>query len=208
MSNVSTNSTKIKCLVFDIGRVLIHLHPERSFKTYQEMGLEQDFLDGLFKQEDFLYFERGLISEEEFYQFVLSYSKKDFSITDFYKVWNSFLGLEIAGLQALLLTLREKFKLCTLSNTNIIHWNAIKNYPIFAPFHLHFLSFQVGLRKPSPELYQEMLRKLSVRPDEILYFDDLIENVREARNQGIVSEMVCENISQIKYALQKHRLHP
>jgi HAD superfamily hydrolase (TIGR01509 family) len=206
ISNMSKDSTTIKCIVFDIGRVLIHLHPEQSFTLYEKMGLDKDFLLNLFQQENFLYFERGMITEQEFYEYVLSHSKKDFDVIEFIKAWNAFLGTELEGINKLLQQLKQKYILCTLSNTNPIHWEAIKNYPVFKHFQRHFLSFQLGLHKPDPALYKEIIQKLNLKPQEILYLDDLRENVLEARSQGIESEIVRENLGQIKYALQKYRI--
>ncbi|MCH9704245.1 MAG: alpha/beta fold hydrolase, partial [Chlamydiae bacterium] len=47
------------------------------------------------------------------------------------------------------------------------------------------LSTEIGVRKPDPEAYRIMLKKLGLKPHEVLFIDDRIENIAAARALGI-----------------------
>ena len=48
-------------------------------------------------------------------------------------------------------------------------------------------SSAVGLRKPDPRIYEQLLAELQVAAGEIVYFDDLEENLPPARALGIIA---------------------
>ncbi|WP_165795243.1 HAD family hydrolase [Deinococcus koreensis] len=48
----------------------------------------------------------------------------------------------------------------------------------------HFASCAVGHRKPSPDYYAEVTRRLGLEPEQIVFWDDNAENVRGAREAG------------------------
>ena len=89
--------------------------------------------------------------------------------------------------------LKEKYTLGILSNTNEIHIDAVykmlhkdfelKNFDSL--FHHVFLSHEMGLSKPSPEIYLSMLDQLGAKPERVVFFDDLEANVKGAASVGI-----------------------
>lgn len=48
-------------------------------------------------------------------------------------------------------------------------------------------SSDVGLRKPDPRIYEHLLAEMQMNADEIVYFDDLEDNLPPARELGIVA---------------------
>jgi putative hydrolase of the HAD superfamily len=53
-----------------------------------------------------------------------------------------------------------------------------------------FYSHEMGLAKPSPEIYTQMLSELGTTADRVIFFDDLEANVRGAASVGIRSVQV------------------
>jgi epoxide hydrolase-like predicted phosphatase len=53
-------------------------------------------------------------------------------------------------------------------------------------FDVVVISGEVGMRKPEPEIYAEVCRRLAVEPDECVFVDDLAPNVRGAVAVGMV----------------------
>ena len=52
----------------------------------------------------------------------------------------------------------------------------------------HFIdSSQVGVRKPSPAIYEELLRRLDRPAGEVVFFDDFEENLPPAAALGITA---------------------
>jgi len=73
-----------------------------------------------------------------------------------------------------------------ISNTNAIHvaWLDEKA-PELAQFELVIFSNEVALQKPDPEIYALALELLEVAPGNVLFVDDLPENVAAAQALGM-----------------------
>lgn len=76
-----------------------------------------------------------------------------------------------------------------LSNTNADHWRLMFDDPAppFAPLaslRHRFASHLVGARKPDPAVYAHVEQTVGVRPERIVFFDDLPDNVQAARSRG------------------------
>jgi putative hydrolase of the HAD superfamily len=54
-------------------------------------------------------------------------------------------------------------------------------------FEQVFLSSELGVLKPHPEIFQMLLSGLAARPDEVVFIDNLEDNVRGAESLGITS---------------------
>ena len=52
-------------------------------------------------------------------------------------------------------------------------------------FDFHILSYQVGVRKPHPQIYQEIFKYGPWQPSEVIFFDDTLSNVTAAKELGI-----------------------
>lgn len=93
-----------------------------------------------------------------------------------------------------------KYILAALSNTvlfpeghELYEGNFFEN-PLRRIFHIFISSAHIGIRKPDPKMYQFALDtvakyakeqgKPGLRPEDILFLDDIGENLREARSQG------------------------
>ena len=48
-----------------------------------------------------------------------------------------------------------------------------------------FLSYEMGLIKPDPEIYKLVIQKLKAQPQEILFIDDKPQNIEAAQELGI-----------------------
>ncbi len=79
----------------------------------------------------------------------------------------------------------EEYLTALLSNA----WDDLRplleNYwKIADAFQEIFISGELGLAKPDPAIYQEVVKRLAVNPAEIVFVDDFIENVEAARDEG------------------------
>lgn len=82
--------------------------------------------------------------------------------------------------------LKEKYKIALLSNNNKEY---CEEY-LFKPkldklFDVLVISYQVGYRKPSLEIYQILIKKLDLKSGEILFIDDDPTKLPSAEKQGI-----------------------
>jgi len=92
------------------------------------------------------------------------------------------------GADALLESLGDKgIPTACLSNTHALHWEIMSgsDYAMLMGRLTHrFASHLMGLRKPAPEIYQQVQRISGLAAPQILFFDDLEENIAAARRLG------------------------
>lgn len=77
------------------------------------------------------------------------------------------------------------YRTAALSNTIAPHANFLRAQGIYEPFEVLILSYEVGLRKPDPAIFQLALEKLHIQPDEAVYIDDVAAYVDVARQLGM-----------------------
>lgn len=85
----------------------------------------------------------------------------------------------------------EGFHVSALSNTNAVHWGYCQRYFIEAGYvptelfeHL-WLSYELGLVKPDPEIFRVILAQSGYVADETLFVDDNQHNCEVAQQLGI-----------------------
>lgn len=89
------------------------------------------------------------------------------------------------GSLELLHDIPKTYKVCALSNTSALHWERMAAMGLDAGFTRTYLSYQTGHLKPAPDAFHSALRDMGLVPSEVLFFDDLPDNVRAARELGI-----------------------
>lgn len=83
-------------------------------------------------------------------------------------------------------SLRPRYKTGLVSNAfSDIREALEQTWGIAEVFDTIILSSEVGMVKPDPAIYQEALERLEIQPEEALFIDDFIENIRGARRVGM-----------------------
>ncbi|MFQ5931375.1 MAG: HAD-IA family hydrolase [Nitrospiraceae bacterium] len=104
---------------------------------------------------------------------------------EFEAIWNAGFreNLPVTGM---VLQLCETTGVYGVSNTNPLHFEHLSpHYPIIAALHGRVLSYKVGHRKPSPQIYEAALEVVEVCPEQALYVDDDQEFVEAAELLGM-----------------------
>jgi HAD superfamily hydrolase (TIGR01549 family) len=78
------------------------------------------------------------------------------------------------------------YRLGVLSNTNRGHWCYVAGRFAYLTsiFHVHAMSFEIGVMKPAPQIYEAAARLAGVEPNDIFFTDDRPENVLAANQAG------------------------
>jgi putative hydrolase of the HAD superfamily len=76
-----------------------------------------------------------------------------------------------------------------LSNTNANHWRILTDPAdphgkVLLKLHHRFASHLMRIRKPNPAIYVQVEKELGVPANEIIFFDDLPENIAAAQARG------------------------
>lgn len=189
-------SKGIKNLLIDLGGVLINLDRQRCVENFQKLGLQnvEELLDihrpeGLLMQQ-----EKGLITPAEFRNGVREMMGKVVSDKQIDAAWNSFL-VDIPTYKLdLLLKLREKYVVYLLSNTNEIHWKwtcknlfPYRTFKVEDYFEKTYLSFEMKMAKPEPEIFKTIIEDAGIEPEETLFIDDAEINCKAAAELGIAT---------------------
>jgi putative hydrolase of the HAD superfamily len=133
-------------------------------------------------------FEKGRRTPEQFAAGVIEELQLEISTELFVDLFLSWDNGPIEGSVALLDQLYSQVPLACLSNNNPLHWPRMRDYRGFGRFFKYpFLSYEIGMVKPDPEIFEFVLATLPFEAREILFFDDNPECVTAAGNFGIVS---------------------
>jgi FMN phosphatase YigB (HAD superfamily) len=186
------DAMNITTIVFDFGNVLgffSHRRAAEQLAAYTDMSAE-DILRILFANDLEDDYESGRLSTAELRailrdRFRLVCTDEEFDLA----VGNMFTpNGEVCSLVPVL---KPRYRLVLLSNTNDIHARYFRRQ--FADtldlFDSLVLSYEVGLRKPHPDIYAHCHRLACCPPAQCLFIDDLAANVEAARAcgwQGIV----------------------
>lgn len=79
---------------------------------------------------------------------------------------------------------KEGLKLAALSNVIRAHSEVNDKKGIYALFDFSILSYEVGFKKPDPKIYRLTFAKLGLKPEETVFIDNKLQNVKAARKLG------------------------
>ncbi len=180
-----------KVVVFDFGNVLAGFDHMKTCKVLEKFSpfSADEIYRLIFKSGIESQYDAGQISSLEFFQSVRSVvSSFDLLGYDFKAIWGK-IFTENPHATELLGRVKSDAELYLLSNTNPIHWDYIRSLPViynyFSDKKRQVLSFQVGARKPSEKIFQEVLKRAKTDPKNILYIDDVSEYVRTFESFGV-----------------------
>ena len=179
-------------LLFDLGNVVNEFsgikemqrmwRPELTLDEVKHKWLTSPAVVGL---------EIGEVDAEDFAREFIEEWRVPVSSSEFLKLFVSWVRPPFPGIENLLVELRSRFWVACLSNTCAIHWQRMGNeFGLSGYFDHHYLSFQMGLVKPSPAIYAAVIEDLGVNADDIIFFDDTSENIESACEIGINGHVV------------------
>ncbi|MGA0555422.1 HAD family hydrolase [Larkinella sp. VNQ87] len=180
----------ITTIIFDLGAVLIDWNPNYLYQSVFQEEEMRHFLENIcspaWNEEQ----DAGRSLKEATELLVSQFPEHEANIRLYYDRWPEMLKGEIPGTVEILRQLKEGgfYKLYALTN-----WSA-ETFPI-AQERFDFLSWFDGIvvsgterdRKPFPSFYQTLLNRYSVKPEEALFIDDNLRNVKAAEALGIQS---------------------
>ena len=77
------------------------------------------------------------------------------------------------------------YNLYVLSNMASEFIEFLRRKPVYANFDGDVVSCEVGVIKPQPEIYDLLLSKFALEPEQTMFIDDRAENVIAAAKKGI-----------------------
>jgi glucose-1-phosphatase len=193
----------LKCLIFDLGRVLIPFDFHRGYEGMsRRCGLDSEEVRARIKSLNLVGpYETGLIETREFIDAVNRSLGVEMSDAEFAEIWGAIFLPETLLPEALIADLKSRFRLVLLSNTNELHFNLVSaRYPILRHFHARVLSYEKKAMKPDPRIYEAAIAAAECRAEECFFTDDIADYVEGAKRMRI-DAVQFENEAQIRREL-------
>ncbi len=186
----------IETIVFDLGAVLYDIDYARIEAEFLALQDRYATTDGVprvrysrtYQPDIVTQYEIGAISTETFREGMrTAFHIEQASDTEIDTAWNAILVGLLPGRIEFLQSLRSRFRLGLLSNTNALHIAAITEEcrDLFACFDAVVLSHLVGTRKPNADIFHHTLHQLSAEPAGTLFVDDSPQHIQSAAGLGI-----------------------
>lgn len=188
----------IKNIVFDFGGVLLDLRPDRCIEEFRKIGIPEikDMLSLAHQQGVLGLMEEGRLSLAEFCDGVRSNHLPAPTNRQIVQAFCSMAdGLPAYKLDFCHQLKEEGYHVSALSNTNPVHWGYCQRYFIeagYTPeelFEYVWLSCEMHLVKPDPQIFKCILEQSGYLPEETLFVDDNAKNCEVARSLGINTYM-------------------
>lgn len=179
----------IKNIVLDVGKVLVAWEP---LDTMRKLGMKEETVaalsDALFKSGVWNETDRGALTDEEFLALAINsapcyeseirkfWEHVDMAIWQLPYVKEWITSIKRAGYQVYILS---NYGSWTYEKTREKALNFLE-YTDGAVF-----SYEVKHIKPEPEIFEELFRRFSLKPEECVFLDDLEANIEGAVNMGM-----------------------
>ncbi len=206
-------------MIFDLGRVMIHIcdhwkDAARKAKVTwtDEIAARFDAAADEINGPLLTAFETGKINASEFSKAVSK--QTDVPASDIMAMFKAWICKPCKGVDRIVKGLKKAgIRTACLSNTHHMHWEMMSQP---GPHNLkldqldfRFASHEVGLSKPDPEIYQHVRRKTGIKPDRILFFDDLQANCQAAQEAKWQTKKIIQGrpvYEQIRQTLKQYKL--
>ncbi|RAO99231.1 hypothetical protein PW5551_04650 [Petrotoga sp. 9PW.55.5.1] len=198
----------MKNIVFDLGNVLFKFEPDEILDgLFNDYHTKEKLKQSVFKTTIWRELDRGSLS---LFQAKKLFIDKNPDLKDEIEVlldnWKNFLH-PIDENVKLLPELKKNNRLYILSNFHEEAFNYITNkYSFFELFDGMVVSYEVKLIKPERKIYEILLSRYSLVPQDTIFVDDTEENIKAAQELGIngllyKSELSLEDLFKLEKVL-------
>ena len=186
----------MKNVVFDLGGVVVDWSPERLLAEYPgDKNLLVTLFQGGFFHSFWSDFDRGVLDQV---QVVREMSR--FAARTYAECWDlvEFIKHSLRDLPATQQLIRELsaagYHLFCLSNMSLEFYDYLKDREVFACFEGQIISAREKLIKPEKEIFELLIDRYGLQPEETLFIDDLADNVSAARDMGFHTVHLTDKI--------------
>lgn len=200
-----------KNIFFDLGGVLFNIDLQRALAALGALGVPVPAQDGssakplcglpvgdhpmfqLIKEVDL-----GHVRQPQFLQVMHQMCRPDVTDQQILDAYCTMITVPASRL-ALMKRLREKYNVYLLSNIGDVHWDYVLRitrelgYPMNECFDHCFCSFQLGVSKPDPLIFERVIAESGVVPSESLYIDDFDDNIAAGKAAGLLAYKIDGN---------------
>ena len=200
-----------KNLIFDLGGVVLNILVEPVQKAFQELGLPlPKELAALTSVPDTMptapgpfmklisMSNTGELQGDAFLAAIKRGCRPDVTLEQVHEAFNTMITLPKERLMKLQ-ELSKTHRMLVLSNMGDIHWHYVQKMandhgmPLESIFDKMYVSYQIGLAKPDPRIFEHLIHDSGINPSETLYIDDFAENIAAGRQAGLHTLQIESN---------------
>ena len=149
----------IDVILFDLGGVLVELAGVDQMIAWSPgIATHEELWRRWLESSAVRRFETGAIGRDDFAAAIIDEFACPVDAPEFLAAFTWWPRSMYPGAFELLQSLRDRFRLASVSNTNEIHWDRYSNsWKLDAAFHRNFPSYLVGKLKPDAEYFEHVL---------------------------------------------------
>ena len=203
----------IKNIIFDIGNVILQFDIKEVIPNFTKKESEKQFIiNNIINSPKWLQYsliDTGFISREQAIEIVEDRTNhiNDELIEKFWYRYNdySFINDNVIDI---IKELKEKdYKIYLLSNINSHTYNHIKDNKLFNLVDGYVFSYIEHQVKPYVGIYNTLLERYKLIPQECLFIDDNIKNIKTANELGIQGKKVIpDNFESVVQTLKEYNV--
>lgn len=175
-----------RVVLFDLGNVLVQIHPEAFGRTLGVSDDERQVYRPLVIAATRRY-ERGELTTDAFFENLGKIFGGRFGRSVLEEAMRNVIGQPVPEMPELLGKTASIADVALVSNTNEIHFEYCRrNFPFLSLIPRYFLSWKMKVLKPDSGYYAQVLHDLNLPPDRAVFIDDLPENIDGASKAGMI----------------------
>ncbi len=178
----------IRNIIFDMGNVLLDFNPEVPLSRYCSSEAEKDIVrKELFGGKEWIQRDLGSISLEEMYSSICARipAKYHGALKKCVYEWDYSMVPVEGAKEFLNFVKREGYGVYILSNASLDFYSYFTRHFALDFFDGVVVSADIHIVKPDKEIYEYLLKKYSLKPEECLFIDDREDNVLAAKKLNI-----------------------
>jgi putative hydrolase of the HAD superfamily len=187
----------IKNAIFDIGNVLLSFKPKEFLLNYIDDIKQIDiFVSNIINSKTWLNMDQGILTIKEAKNIFLGkYPELTGIINIFYDNWLEIFSPIDKNINILKELKKNNYKIYALSNfiEESFHF-VLKKFEFFSLFDGMVISYNVQLIKPEVAIYQHLLDKYKLVPNECVFLDDYMECLIPAQKLGIFTILINKEV--------------
>jgi len=196
--------SNFKNILFDLGGVILDLNIQATLKLFYEMGFPSELMQfpHSMKTDIFFKYQTGKLDTEQFRDEIRKASGVDMTNQALDDAWNAMLVRIPKERVELLKVLSRRYNLYMLSNTSALHVLVFeKMFLDLAGESMHqvfkkiYYSHEIGWHKPDYEAWEYVIKDAGIKPEETLFLDDDIHNIKASQELGFQAIHIHERMN-------------
>jgi HAD superfamily hydrolase (TIGR01509 family) len=186
--------------LFDLGNVLLKL----DFSRFLEFLVRNSEVKDVAELKKYMSsslladYESGGVSTKGFIERTRLLVRGSFSDAEFEERFADIFDGTIPGMEMVIEELLTAGPVYCLSNTTAIHQARYqRDFPFLKKVTRIYASHEIRARKPYPGTYRDVVAEIGTHPKNVLFFDDLPENIVGAKAAGLQAH-VFESAEQVR----------